>query len=217
VNVFVDDCRREWKRLDVPDSVAEEMAAELEADLVEAEAEGVSAEAVLGSGAGDPRAFASAWAAERGVIKRPPNGRGFARRAGVIVAIGVFALIAVLGGALVVVASPSSPTRLAFAPGAISPDGRSIAILAPPADQMPAPPPADVQVHVALAEREAARLWISPVGTLPPVIRIVAVDVDDSGVDTRALGWVLLAVGLGGVVPLTVLWWAGDGRRRVSF
>ena len=193
------------------------MAVELEADLVEAEAEGVSAEEVLGSGAGDPRVFASAWAAERGVVGRPPNGRGFARRVGVFAAIGVFAVITALGGALVVVASPSGPTQLAFAPGAVSPDGRSIAYAAPPAGQMPvlAPPPGELTIQVDPTEQ--ARVWISPVSTLPPTLRIVAVDVDDSGVDTRALGWVLLAVGLAGVVPLTVLWWAGYGRRRVSF
>ena len=135
MNEFVEDCRREWRRLGVPDPVADEMAAELDADLAEAEAEGVSAEEVLGSGAGDPRAFATAWAAERGVVQQtPPNGRGLARRAGVIVAIGVFALIAVIGGVLVIVASPSDPTRLAFdadVPPPISPDGRSIAAFSP--------------------------------------------------------------------------------------
>src|SRR5213078_3798596 len=75
VNEFVEECRREWKRLGVPDPVANEMAADLEADLGEAEAEGVSAEEVLGSGAFDPRSFAGSWAAERGVVP-PPAGTG---------------------------------------------------------------------------------------------------------------------------------------------
>jgi hypothetical protein len=45
-------------------------------------------------------------------------------------------------------------------------------------------------------------------------LRIVAVDVDDSGLDTRTLGWVLLAVGLAGAVQLTMFWsWAGAGPR----
>lgn len=68
---FVGECRREWKRLGVPDAIAGEMAADLAADLAEAEADGVSAEQVLGSGAFDPRAFAASWASERGVVAPP--------------------------------------------------------------------------------------------------------------------------------------------------
>jgi hypothetical protein len=66
---FVEECRREWKRLGVPDAIAGEMAADLATDLAEAEADGVSAEQVLGSGAFDPRAFARSWASERGVVR----------------------------------------------------------------------------------------------------------------------------------------------------
>ena len=51
---FVDECRREWKRLGVPEAVANEMAADLAADLDEAAAEGVSGEEVLGNGYFDP-------------------------------------------------------------------------------------------------------------------------------------------------------------------
>jgi hypothetical protein len=58
VTDFVEQCRREWKRLRVPDAVANEMAADLAADLTEADAEGVSPEEVLGSSAFDPRSFA---------------------------------------------------------------------------------------------------------------------------------------------------------------
>src|SRR5215510_7281479 len=74
---FVEQCRREWRRLGVPDSLADEMAADLASDLGEAEAEGVSAEELLGSG--DARSFAASWATERGIIPVPP-GRGNARR-----------------------------------------------------------------------------------------------------------------------------------------
>lgn len=71
---FVEQCRQEWRRLGVPDPLAEEMAADLSADLGEAEAEGVSAEELLGSSAFDPRSFAASWAAERGIIpERPPR------------------------------------------------------------------------------------------------------------------------------------------------
>src|SRR5262245_8507637 len=76
---FVEQCRREWERLGVPDPLAEEMAADLASDLGEAEAEGVSVEELLGSSAFDPRAFAASWAAERGIIPVPPT-RGTRRR-----------------------------------------------------------------------------------------------------------------------------------------
>ena len=66
---FIEECRYEWKRLGVPDSMADEMAAELEADLAEAEADGVSAAEMLGES--DPRRFAATWAGERGLVSEP--------------------------------------------------------------------------------------------------------------------------------------------------
>jgi hypothetical protein len=88
---FVEQCRREWKRLGVSDQLAEEMAADLASDLGEAEAEGVSAEELLGSSAFDPRSFAASWAAERGIIPEP--GRRARRRPLVL---GVFTALAAL-------------------------------------------------------------------------------------------------------------------------
>jgi len=41
------------------------MAADLEADLNEAEADGLAPEEVLGNGIFDPRSFAASWADER--------------------------------------------------------------------------------------------------------------------------------------------------------
>ncbi len=70
MTAFVEDCRREWKRLGVPDLLAEEMATELEADLAEAQADGVSAAEILGES--DPRRFAATWASERGLVAEPP-------------------------------------------------------------------------------------------------------------------------------------------------
>jgi hypothetical protein len=67
VNEFLDECRREWRRLGVPDPVANEMAADLE----EAQAEGGSLEDVLGNAAFDPRRFAASWAVARGVTNPP--------------------------------------------------------------------------------------------------------------------------------------------------
>ena len=69
MTAFVEECRQEWKRLGVPDLLAEEMAAELEADLAEAEADGVSTAEILGES--DPRRFAANWASERGLVPEP--------------------------------------------------------------------------------------------------------------------------------------------------
>jgi hypothetical protein len=187
VNKFVEECCREWKRLGVPDPVANEMAADLAADLEEAEAEGASAEEVLGSGAFDPRSFAAAWAAERGLIQRPP--RRLLRRSRLPAAIGaVFALIAIVGAVLVIPDSsgprfPDLPPPLAVT---TTPDGVWVAAL-------PGPMPS-------------------------PRVIVVAEDVNDSGVDTHAVGSVLLIVGLAGSVSLMLFWlWVGPGgwsRRR---
>jgi hypothetical protein len=68
---FVDECRREWRRLGVPDPIANEMAADLTADIEEAQSEGGSAEDVLGNSAFDPRRFAGSWAVARGVTGSP--------------------------------------------------------------------------------------------------------------------------------------------------
>ncbi len=96
---FVEECRREWKRLGVPDPLAEEMAADLASDLREAEAEGVSTEELLGSSAFDPRSFAASWAAERGIIPAPAS-RATGRRPRVLVAFTALAAIALIGSAL---------------------------------------------------------------------------------------------------------------------
>jgi hypothetical protein len=66
---FVDECRKEWGRLGVPTAEANEMAADLEADLAEAEAEGASPEEVLGNGYFDSRSFAASWAMARGFVR----------------------------------------------------------------------------------------------------------------------------------------------------
>ena len=112
MNEFVEDCRREWKRLGVPDPVANEMAADLEADLAEAAADGVSPEDVLGTGAFDPRSFAVSWAAERGLVRAAPVGR---RR--IPVALAAFFALALVGLVLVV-ATPGRTVRVAV-PGSV--------------------------------------------------------------------------------------------------
>jgi len=96
---FVEQCRREWRRLGVPDPLAEEMAADLTADLAEAETEGVSAEELLGRSAFDPCSFARSWADERGVIPEPPS-RGTRRIPLVLVAFTALAAIALVFASL---------------------------------------------------------------------------------------------------------------------
>jgi hypothetical protein len=73
---FVDECRKEWSSLGVPEAEANEMAADLEADLAEAKAEGVSPEEVLGNGYFDPKSFAASWATSRGFVRSTRPARG---------------------------------------------------------------------------------------------------------------------------------------------
>ena len=118
---FVEQCREAWRGLGVPDPVANEMAADLEADLSEAAGEGVSAEEVLGSGAFDPRGFAAAWARARGVVPPPvpvlpaapaaPVGSRRASRVGLALALSGLAVL--LG--LVLASRRSGASGTAFA------------------------------------------------------------------------------------------------------
>lgn len=163
MNQFVEECRREWKRLRVPDPIAEEMAADLAADLEEGESEGASPEDVLGGGASDPRSFASAWAAERGVI---PPARLMARprpRSLVQAALAALTVIAAVGAALVLFVSPddsasASPAHMVFAPTA-----ERVLVLAPP-------PPAGVEANGSSVD-------LHTVGSILLIIGIVGVTV----------------------------------------
>lgn len=136
VNDFVEECRREWRRLRVPDRVANEMAADLKADLDEAEAEGASAEAVLGREAFDPRSFAASWAAERGVVgPLPARVDRLPRRSRLLAGVGVSAIVALIGVALLSVHA-----------------GVSVAVAqARPAFRFPPPPPGVPQGSVVHA------------------------------------------------------------------
>jgi hypothetical protein len=106
VSQFVEECRKEWHRLGVAEAVANEMAADLEVDLAEAEADGVGPEAVLGNGFFDAQAFAASWAEARGVAdtgrrtpgsKRPPVW-ALAAGAAVFMAAVLLGLVLVVGG-----------------------------------------------------------------------------------------------------------------------
>ena len=100
---FVEQCRREWRRLGVPAPQAEEMATDLSDDLADARAEGVSPEEFLGASVFDPTSFAAEWARERGVIpvgrpagdpRRRPRGLvAFTLVAGIVVVVTVVLLV----------------------------------------------------------------------------------------------------------------------------
>jgi hypothetical protein len=134
---FVEQCRREWSRLGVPEAEANEMAADLEADLAEAKTEGVSAEEVLGNGYFDPRSFAASWAAARGFVRpaRPARGtiqvRTLALALGAVVAAAFVALgLAFLFGTPVInrsmsaAAAPFAMHRHPLPPLFVNPSGR---------------------------------------------------------------------------------------------
>ena len=91
MNEYVAECRREWSRLGVSSAIADEIAAELEADLDEAP----SLDEVLETDAVDAHAFARRWALERGVVPSPRQGF----RAGVVAPL-AFALAAIAGALL---------------------------------------------------------------------------------------------------------------------
>jgi hypothetical protein len=193
MNPFVEECRLEWKRLGVPDPVANEMAADLEVDLAEAEADGTSAEEVLGTAVFDAPAFAAAWAAERGVIPpltstEPPTR---ARRSRAPYAIAGFALVALIGLVLALLPQPSVSARMA---------------LAAPANARAVP---WIIKHRARIVGQG-RLVLPP---LPPAAarEVVATDHFISGL--RILGVALLIVGLVGTV-LTTLYMVRGSRRR---
>lgn len=161
MNRFVKECRREWKRLRVPDAVANEMAADLTADLEEAEAEGASIEDVLGNSAFDPRSFATSWAAERGVSEPPIGPTTSSQRWLPLAAIAALAATAVaLVGALMMTAP--RPRLLIES----SSSGRAVI----PHPSFPGPP-TGLAVHAsALADH---------VHALGVLVLIVAVDLAD--------------------------------------
>jgi hypothetical protein len=166
MNEFIEECRREWKRLHVPDPVANEMAADLEADLQEAETEGASPEEVLGSGAFDPRAFAASWAAERGVgqltaePESAPTRRATPRWR--VAAIAALAGIAFIGLLLVVAAA-----RVHV--------GTSKAIAAPITRRVPVPPFPVMPVGPSNVHVERSQLAIGAIGAIGVVVLLVVV------------------------------------------
>jgi hypothetical protein len=197
VNDFVEKCRHEWKRLGVPDPIADEMAAELAADLDEAEAEGASLEDVVGSGA-DPRSFAAVWAGERAVVQHR-----LTRRSRVPAAIATFALIpTIVGAVLLILAAPSGSKRLA----APLPSPALVMLPAPPA---PAGGPPEERARAAAFAAQLAHVRAVYVKERALVATGHTNGSDDGA---RTLGSVLLIVGLAGIVSLTLWLWVDNDR-----
>ncbi len=185
---FVEECRREWRRLGVPDPVANEMAADLTADLEEAEAEGGSPEDVLGNSAFDPRRFAAAWAAARGVTSPPTLGRRSLWRPPIAIALAVILGVLTFGAALALLVGRSS-SSIAFATrGIVAGPGR-IRLLLPGPSRVVVPGP-------------LGRPFGGP---------------EIAGVDILPLALMLFIVGLVGLGLCAFLYWtywAGPRRYR---
>jgi hypothetical protein len=143
MNDFVEQCLHEWRRIGVPDAVANEMAADLDADLKDAAADDVAPEEVLGNGIFDALSFARSWAAARGVI--PPAHVPVARSDGRRIAAIALAALAVLGAALVAV--------VIFHPTAQAVAVQRSALWAAPAGRHPTfvfPPPGVLVQHAGI-------------------------------------------------------------------
>jgi hypothetical protein len=225
---FVEKCRKEWKRLGVPDAVANEMASDLEADLREADSEGTTREEVLGDGVFDPRTFAESWASERGVVGPAPSRPSAPWRSPMLVAVVAFAIVAAVGLGLVL-GSRVAPSAAAAFPG---PPPFSERICSVPARPYPAPPwpsTAPTQIKRRVTVRGGERRVTGPgcsfaqVGPAPnppfaqgvplPIARVVFRAPSPAG--NRA-GWVLFIVGIGGIVVVALMRWVipGPWSRR---
>ena len=182
---FVEECRREWRRLGVPDPVANEMAADLTVDLEEAEAEGGSPEDVLGNSAFDPRRFAAAWAAARGVTSAPAPYRPPPWRAPIAIALSVVVGVLIIGAGLALAVRHGS-TSVAFATQRVGAVPGSIRLFAPGPGRIVGPglPPGIVGTHFA-------------------------------GIDVFPLALILFIVGVVGLALLAVWYWSPwSGPRR---
>lgn len=143
---FVEQCRAEWKRLGVPEAIAEEMAADLASDLREAEADGISVEELLGSSASDPRVFAASWATERGIVQtRSGQAHGRRGRLPLVAFTGVAAIVLIVAALLLATGEPkvalvTSRAALTHFPGSnaafVPPPGRVQASAAAPIEWM---------------------------------------------------------------------------------
>ena len=113
---FVEECRKEWSRLGVPEVEANEMASDLEADLAEARADGASPEEVLGNGYFDAKTFAASWATARGFVSLTPSGRGTIRIRSLVLALSALVGAVVAGVGFLILVAPRSSSQAFAAP-----------------------------------------------------------------------------------------------------
>lgn len=180
---FVDRCRAEWKRLGVPDEAANEMAADLETDLQEAQAEGVSIEEVLGRGAFDPAGFAASWASERGVVPTHQGAVQATRKLPVGAVLLTLAVLVVLLVGLAVLSGRAS-THVALQSQVVRRAGVTTVLPA----------------HRFFLPRPGIRV-VPRVAGIPPTVAVVSVRRA-----VRPFGWLLLLLGVAGVVTSIVYW-----------
>jgi len=218
---FVDECRREWKRLGVPDAIANEMAADLAADLADADAEGVPAEDVLGNGVFDPRAFAASWAGERGVIPSAPVRERLPRRSRRLSVIVALVAIFAIGAGLVVLRSADQHQSVAVV-------AMRAYVRAPNLTVVPGP----LQVRVVRRGSHLVKVpvkvpapyvgppftvrggEVAPAYAVPAKLPFLPPMPDQNTSDSlRPLGWILLVVGIGGLILSVALW---PRRRRAD-
>ena len=189
MTAFVDECRREWRRLHVPAELADEMASELEADLAEAG----SLEELLGTAPVDASLFARNWATERGLAAAPSR-----RRSLLAASLATLALASTIAGAALTIREANSePSRPV---GQITALNARPVILAVPSQRTPIAVTA--MAFAAENAAENARLRA----------RLVEVNEVEGATDqSDTLGVVLLIAGLAVLVPLTLI-----GLRRAA-
>lgn len=129
---FVEQCRAEWKRLGVPEAIAEEMAADLGSDIQEAESDGISVEELLGGSASDPRSFAASWANERGVVQTRRSQASGRRERFPLVAFTAVAAIALIVAALLLATGEPKVALVTHGVALPHPPGSTTSFVPPP-------------------------------------------------------------------------------------
>jgi hypothetical protein len=191
VKAFVDECRREWRRLRVPDELADELAAELEADLAEAG----SIEELLGEAAADPSLFAREWATERGLARKTRGRRSF-----VPALLATVALAATIAGAALTIHEANRDSSRRQEPIAVSEAQPSVWIAPSQRTRIMAVIAAQARLAADNAHREARLVMLN--------------EVDGTTDHSNTLGLVLLIGGLALLVPLTLFGLGRTARDR---
>ena len=182
MTAFVDECKREWRRLRVPAELADEMASELEADLAEAG----SLEELLGTAPVDASSFARNWATERGVTNATRR-----RRALIPALLAMLALAATIAGAALTIHEANRDSSRRQEPIAVGEAQPSVWI--PSSQRTPM-----LVVIAARAERE--RLAAENAHLQGRLVE--PNEVDGTNDHSNTLGLVLLIGGLAALVPL---------------